>query len=98
MSGNGKLSYYGNSNMEWRYSLNFYGDIEINTIVGEATGKQIGETTLDPNNRIIVQLTMNDCEKAAEIFNKLQGNRKKDADLRKQMMAEYRINKEDLDN
>lgn len=66
--------------------------------LGEATGEQIGETTLNPDNRVLVQLTMRDAEKAMKIFNKLNGNKKKDILLRKQMMEEYKIHRDDLDN
>ena len=55
-------------------------------------------TTLDPNNRLLVRLTMNDCEKALETFYKLQGNRKKDMEARKIMMENYTIDPEYLDN
>ena len=82
----------------WRYSLNIYGDIEINAFVGEANPEQLKETTLDPDNRILVQFTMEDCEKAMKIFNKLQGNKAADKAARKQMMSEYKIDRDDLDN
>ena len=82
----------------WRYSLNIYGDIEINTFVGEANPEQLRETTLDPNNRILVQFTMDDCLKAMKIFEKLQGNKAVDKAARKKMMSEYKIDRDDLDN
>lgn len=66
--------------------------------LGEATGAQIGETTLDPDNRVLVQLTMHDAEKAMKIFNKLNSGKQKYLLERKKMMEEYRINPADLDN
>lgn len=66
--------------------------------LGEADPEEIGMTTLDPNNRLLVRLTMNDCEKALETFYKLQGNRKKDMEARKTMMENYTIDPEYLDN
>ena len=66
--------------------------------LGEATGAQIGETTLDPDNRVLVQLTMRDAEKAMKIFNKLNSGKQKYLLERKKMMEEYRINPADLDN
>ena len=66
--------------------------------LGEADPEEIGMTTLDPNNRLLVRLTMNDCEKALDTFYKLQGNRKKDMEARKTMMENYTIDPEYLDN
>ena len=66
--------------------------------MGEANPDQIGKTTLDPNNRLLVRLTMKDCNKAIETFYKLQGNRTKDKELRKEMMNNYVIDPDDLDN
>lgn len=66
--------------------------------VGEANPDQIGKTTLDPNNRLLIRLTMKDCKKAIKTFYKLQGNRTKDKEARKKMMNEYKIDPEDLDN
>lgn len=66
--------------------------------LGEVDAKDLRETTLDINNRITVQLTMEDCEKADKIFRKLQGSRIVDKKLRKQMMLDYNIDPEDLDS
>ena len=66
--------------------------------LGEANPDQIGKTTLDPNNRLLIRLTMKDCKKAIKTFYKLQGNRTKDKEARKKMMNEYKIDPEDLDN
>ena len=66
--------------------------------LGEAKGEQIGETCLDPENRVLVQLTMKDAEKALKIFEKLNGNKKDDRINRKKMIENYRISRENLDN
>ena len=66
--------------------------------LGEANPEQLRETTLDPNNRILVQFTMDDCVKAMKIFEKLQGNKAVDKAARKKMMSEYKIDRDDLDN
>ena len=41
---------------------------------------------------------MDDAKDALKIFNKLNGNKKKDSELRKEMMRAYKIDKENLDN
>lgn len=66
--------------------------------LGEATGDQIGITTLDENNRILVQLTMDDAEKALETFHKLNSDKQKYRLLRKEMMENYRVDPSELDN
>ena len=83
---------------KWRYSLNFYGDIEINKIVGELNGDQLFSTTLDINNRVSVQYTVDDVERELAIFELTHGNSKKDSEGRKEMMKKYKIKREDLDN
>ena len=64
----------------------------------ELQGNELRETTLDINNRISVQYTVEDVERELEIFRKLQGPSKKDLAERKKMMKKYRIRREDLDN
>lgn len=66
--------------------------------LGETDAEDMGKTTLDPENRILVQLTMDNAKEALKIFNKLNGNKKKDSELRKEMMRQYKIDKENLDN
>ena len=41
---------------------------------------------------------MEDCAQAMKIFEKLQGKRAVDKAARKQMMSEYKIDRDDLDN
>ena len=66
--------------------------------VGEANSKQLWDTTLNPDTRILIQLTMEDVNKDLEIFRKLHGQTKQDLENRKAMMKAYKINREDLDN
>ena len=56
---------------------------------------ELRDTTLDPNNRILIKLTMDDVEKTMNTFNILHGN---DADGRKLLMKNHKIALEDLDN
>jgi DNA gyrase subunit B len=63
--------------------------------LGELQPKELRETTLDPNNRILIQLTMNDIEKEIEKFNILHGD---ESEQRKKLMEHFKINREDLDN
>lgn len=66
--------------------------------LGEADSKQIRDTTMNTDNQILVQYSLEDVEKDLEVFRKLQGHRKKDAEARKEMMKNYKIRREDLDN
>lgn len=64
--------------------------------LGEMDAKQLWETTMDPENRILVQVHIDDAEKADLVFTKLMGDQ---VDLRKnfiQMNAE-KVKMEDLD-
>ena len=66
--------------------------------LGEANSQQLWDTTLNPDTRILIQLTMEDVEKDLEIFEKLHGQTKKNLEDRKAMMSAYKIKREDLDN
>lgn len=66
--------------------------------LGELNADDMFNTALDINNRVSIQYTVEDAEKEMEIFKKLHGNGKKEMDARKQMMAEYKIARDDLDN
>lgn len=66
--------------------------------LGEVNADQLEKTTLNPENRLLVRLTMKDCKKALDVFYKLQGTRGKDKARRKAMMEEYVIDPENLDS
>ena len=66
--------------------------------LGELNGDQLFSTTLDINNRVSVQYTVDDVERELAIFELTHGNSKKDSDGRKEMMKKYKIKREDLDN
>ena len=66
--------------------------------LGEATSKQLWDTTLNPDTRILIQLTMDDVMKDLKTFEKIHGQGKLDLAARKVMMAAYKIKREDLDN
>ena len=66
--------------------------------LGELNADDMFNTALDINNRVSIQYTVEDAEREMEIFKKLHGNGKKEMDARKQMMADYKIARDDLDN
>lgn len=66
--------------------------------LGELDGKELRATTLDINNRISVQYTLEDVERELEIFKMTHGGGKADVAKRKAMMKSYKIKREDLDN
>lgn len=66
--------------------------------LGEMSPEDLYNTTLDPYNRVLIQLTTEDLKKELKVFDKLHGTSKKDKDARKKMMETFKINPEDLDN
>lgn len=63
--------------------------------LGELEANELWETTLNPNTRTLVRMTMNDVEEEVRKFGVLHGE---DSELRKAMMDGFRISREDLDN
>ena len=63
--------------------------------LGELDADELMETTLDPNNRILIKLTVEDMEREMEKFRILHGD---SADERKMLMEHYKISRENLDN
>lgn len=64
--------------------------------LGEMDAKQLWETTMDPENRILVQVHIDDAEKADAVFTKLMGGQ---VDLRKNFIqaGAASVNLDDLD-
>lgn len=66
--------------------------------LGEANSQQLWDTTLNPDTRILIQLTMDDVERDLKVFAKLHGQTKADLEARKSMISAYKIKREDIDN
>jgi len=66
--------------------------------LGEMDASEIWETSLNPNNRKLRRLTFDDARSDFEILKKLHGTGKHDLLARKDMMANFKISREDLDN
>lgn len=66
--------------------------------LGESNEEELWETTLNPANRILVQLTMDNIERDMEIFRKLKSDRLVYRRQRKEMIESFKIRYEDLDN
>lgn len=64
--------------------------------LGEMDAKQLWETTMDPDNRVLVQVHIDDAEKADAVFTKLMGDQ---VDLRKNFIqaGAASVNLDDLD-
>ena len=62
--------------------------------LGEMNAEQLWDTTLDPEKRILVQLTMEDAIEAEKYFNDLMGE---DSELRRQFIEENADKVKDLD-
>lgn len=63
--------------------------------VGELNAEDLRDNALDPENRILIRMTMNDIDRELSKFNILHGD---DSDERKLMMSHFKINRDDLDN
>lgn len=62
--------------------------------LGEMNADQLWETTMDPQNRVLLKVTVEDAEKADAIFNKLMGE---EVSLRKNFIQTHAKNVENLD-
>jgi DNA gyrase subunit B len=62
--------------------------------LGEMDADQLWETTMDPANRVLIRVNIEDAEKADAIFNKLMGN---EVDLRKTFIQTHAKFVKDLD-
>ncbi len=62
--------------------------------LGEMDGEQLFDTTMDPEKRVLIQVNVEDAEKADAIFNKLMGN---EVELRKNFIQTHAKFVKDLD-
>ena len=62
--------------------------------LGEMDAEQLWETTMDPANRILLQIKVEDAEKADAVFNKLMGE---EVELRKNFIQTHAKFVKDLD-
>lgn len=65
--------------------------------LGEASWDQIASTIMDPSKRIIIQLTIEDLEHDLETMAILHARTKKEQELRKKMMRDYKLSREEID-
>lgn len=63
--------------------------------LGELDEDDLWDTTMDPNKRILVQLTVSDIQEALDMYDILHGKKDKE---RREMTEAFEINKEMLDN
>lgn len=66
--------------------------------IGEMAAEDLKDTAMNPNTRMLIRLTVGDLERDIKVFQKLFGDGKSDALLRKRMMEDYVIDRDDLDN
>jgi DNA gyrase subunit B len=69
-------------------------DIQRYKGLGEMDAEQLWETTMNPENRVLIQVCLDDAEKADAIFNKLMGT---EVELRKNFIQTHAKFVKDLD-
>lgn len=69
-------------------------DIQRYKGLGEMDAEQLWDTTMNPENRVLIQVKVEDAEKASAIFNKLMGE---EVDLRKTFIQTHAKFVKDLD-
>jgi DNA gyrase subunit B len=70
------------------------GEVQRYKGLGEMDATQLWETTMNPENRVLVKVSVEDAEKADAIFNKLMGT---EVDLRKTFIQTHAKFVKDLD-
>ncbi len=66
-------------------------------IVGQMNPEQLWETTLDPEERNLIQLVSDNIEHDRKRFAVLHSGKKTAAEERKKLMAAFKISFEDID-
>ncbi|MBE5735214.1 MAG: DNA topoisomerase (ATP-hydrolyzing) subunit B [Clostridiales bacterium] len=93
-----KQTYYAYSDDELNAKLDELGRPKVTLQrykgLGEMNADQLWETTMDPANRILLKVTMEDALEAEEVFAKLMGE---DPELRRQFIEENATLVTDLD-
>ena len=94
----GKDELYFYSDEELEANLNEFGRKGITLQrykgLGEMTASQLWETTMNPENRVLLQVTMKDAIEADAVFNQLMGE---DPELRRQFIQNNATLVEELD-
>lgn len=65
--------------------------------LGENSDDEIKETIMDPNSRTLIKVHIEDIENDMKVFQILRGNSPADALNRKQMMKEFKIDRNMID-
>ena len=83
----------------WQHKAVYKKRIWLNESYGRWCGEldaiDLRNNSLDPRNRILIRLTMDDIERELAQFNILHGDA---SDERKLMMQHFKLGRDDLDN